>query len=148
MSLFSGANVEQSGHSSGACRSFFSTDRNTQAHWSGANIAILVFSLVMFWPVGLVVLYWILTGRNAVELPGAVKEMVSSLWGGSSPTHRHSNAVFDEYQQTQYDRIREIKDEIRARSRRFEEFRHSAKRRADQEEFNQFMASAPDTAER
>ncbi len=57
------------------------------------------------------------------------------------------NVVFSEYQQTQYDRIREIKDEIKSRSKRFNDFRASAKRRADQEEFNQFMADSPSTVD-
>ena len=47
--------------------------------------------------------------------------------------------------QTQYDRIREIKAEIKERSRRCDDFRADAKR-ADQEAFNQFMASSPAAA--
>ncbi len=148
MSLSSGSSVEHSGQSSCSFGPFFGSERSQKAQWSGSNIAILVLSLVLFWPVGLVVLYWIMTGRNAVDLPRAVKETVSGLWGSSGHRDRNTNVVFDEYQQTQYDRIKEIKDEIRARSRRFEEFRHSAKRRADEEEFNQFMASAPDSNNR
>ena len=57
----------------------------------------------------------------------------------------NENSVFDEFQQTQYDRIAEIKEEIKERSRRFSEFRFDVKRRAEQEEFSQFMASHPDT---
>jgi len=57
----------------------------------------------------------------------------------------NGNSVFDEFQQTQYDRIAEIKEEIKERARRFNEFRMDAKRRAEQEEFSQFMASHPDT---
>ncbi len=142
MSFSSGSNVEHSGHSS--C--FFGSDREQKAQWSGVNIAIMVFSFVFFWPAGLVVLYWIMTGRNAVELPAALKEKMSGLWRQSGARESQSNRVFDEYQQTQYDRIREIKDEIKERSRRFEAFRRTAKRRADQEEFNQFMASTPTSA--
>jgi hypothetical protein len=52
--------------------------------------------------------------------------------------------VFNTYQNTQYDRIREIKEEIRARAKRFSEFRADVKRRADEEEFNQFMSNAPE----
>jgi len=50
------------------------------------------------------------------------------------------NVVFAEYQKTQYYRIQEIKDEIRARSKSFAEFRSNAKRRADEQEFKDFMS--------
>ncbi len=113
-------------------------------NWSGINIAIMVVSFVFFWPVGLLVLYWILKGRDARDLPAAIREKVqgaTGLWGNK---HSYSgNAVFNEFQQTQYDRIREIKDEIKERSNRFKDFRSDAKRRADEEEFNRFMSSSP-----
>ena len=51
--------------------------------------------------------------------------------------------MFNAFQQTQYDRIAEIKEEIRERSRRFTEYRADAQRRADEEEFNRFMANSP-----
>ena len=51
--------------------------------------------------------------------------------------------MFNEFQQTQYDRINEIKHEIKTRSERFNEFRSDAKRRADKEEFDRFMANSP-----
>ena len=114
------------------------------ARWSGVNIAGMVLGFVFFWPVGLVVLFWIMSGRQVQELPGAIREQWSRLFsGGSAAGEFEDNVVFNEYQQTQYDRIREIKEEIKNRSARFSEFRMNAKRRADQEEFNNFMAGGP-----
>ena len=100
---------------------------------------------MFFWPVGLVVLFWILSGRNVRDLPGVVQSVWARFFGnwGSERGFGSDNVVFDEYQQTQYDRIDEIKMEIRERARRFDDFRADAKRRADEAEFNQFMASAP-----
>ncbi len=51
------------------------------------------------------------------------------------------NEIFDEYQQTQYDRVRELKDEIKNRARNFRVFKTDAKRREDEVEFNAFMSS-------
>ncbi len=116
-------------------------DRRCGGHWSGLNIAAMVVGFVLFWPVGLVILYWTMTGRNVKDLPDAVREKISGY--SSKRQQSSSNLVFDDFQQTQYDRIREIKAEIKERSRRFEEFRTDAKRKADQEEFNRFMASSP-----
>ena len=102
----------------------------------------MVVGFVFFWPVGLVVLYWIMTGRNVQELPGAVRDQWQRMFNGSkTPLSHADNVVFSDYQQTQYDRIREIKEEIKSRAQRFGEFRMDARRRADQEEFDRFMAN-------
>lgn len=102
-------------------------------------------SVVIFWPVGLFILYWILKGRNVGDIPQGMKNKWSKMTGsnGMGRSHGSDNVVFDDFQQTQYDRIREIKDEIKERSRRFSDFRERARRRADEEEFNRFMNEAP-----
>lgn len=119
--------------------------------WSGMNIAGMVLGFVLFWPIGLIVLGWILSGRDVRDLFALVKDKVTSVMpfaggrgGFDLNLNVHSdNVVFDEYQQTQYDRIKEIKDEISERGRRFGDFRAAAKRRADKEEFERFMNEAP-----
>lgn len=141
MSSSSGTTVNQSNdRSRGPCR----TGRSCNGNWTGLNIAVMVASFVFFWPAGLVVLYWILTGRNVKDLPGAIKQKWDEFRGSSGSFSMHSgNVVFNEFQQTQYDRINEIKHEIKMRSERFNEFRSDAKRRADKEEFDRFMANSP-----
>ena len=126
-------------------RSWSSCSYGRRGHWTGGNIAAMVIGFVLFWPVGLLVLFWTMSGRNVRDLPGAIREKWSGFagqWGGGS-RHSTNNVVFNEFQQTQYDRIREIKDEIKERSSRFNEYRADAKRRADEEEFNSFMADTP-----
>lgn len=117
----------------------------SRGNWSGFNIAAMVVGFVLFWPVGLLVLFWIITGRNVRELPAAMQNIWARFFGnwGSEGFAANDNIVFNEFQQTQHDRIAEIKREIRERSKRFDEFRADAKRRADEAEFNQFMSSAP-----
>ena len=124
--------------------------RCARANWSGVNIAAMVVGFVFFWPAGLVILYWIISGREVRDLPAAIKSQISRVsgnwsggWGRSNGLS--DNVVFNDYQQTQFDRIREIKDEIKSRADRFDAFRADAKRRADQEEFDRFMSSAPGT---
>lgn len=127
------------GRKSGVFPEDYTTERRGQ--WTGINIAAMVVGFVFFWPFGLVVLYWILKGRDVRDLPAAIRQKWSEMRGGSYI--RSDNVMFNEYQQTQADRIQEIRDEMRAQARRFGEFRAQARRRADEEEFNQFMASAP-----
>ena len=118
-------------------------------NWSGLNIAAMVFGFILFWPIGLFILFWIITGRSVQELYRWTRRQWGKLtenWNdgdGFAPTGRTDNVVFNEYQQTQHDRIREIKDEIKERASRFASYRADAKRRADEEEFNRFMSDSP-----
>ena len=114
-------------------------------NWSCFNITAMVLGFVLFWPLGLFLLFWIVTGRSVKELPGQLAGLWATVknWSGFDTKVNSDNVIFNEYQQTQYDRIRELKEEIKNRGRRFHEFREDAKRRADEEEFNRFMSSAP-----
>ena len=120
-----------------------------RANWSGLNIAAMVLGFVFFWPVGLAVLFWILSGRNVKDIPEAVRSKWSGMTGGvfraskNGPYSNSENSVFDEFQQTQHDRISEIKEEIKTRARRFRDFRFDARRRAEEKEFSEFMSRSP-----
>ena len=114
------------------------------ANWSITNIIAMVFGFVLFWPLGLFMLYWIFKGRDVTDLRRHLAEKWNRFKGNETAEGNGTgNQVFNEYQQTQYDRIREIKDEIKERARRFAEFRSDAKRRADEEEFRRFMDDTP-----
>ena len=117
------------------------------SNWSAINIAVMVGSFMVFWPLGLFMVYWICTGRDAVELPAIARDLVQRFKGQSGSSNSSDNAIFNEYQQTQYDRIREIKDEIQQRSKRFHTFRDEQKRKKDQDEFNLFMTLSPTKSE-
>lgn len=115
-----------------------------KGNWSSMNIAAMVIAFVLFWPVGLVVLYWNIKGRDVRDLPAAVQAKWSSMVGSKSVDSGSSNSLFNEFQQTQYDRISDIKEEIKNRARSFKEYRSDAKRREDEKEFKDFMSSNPD----
>ncbi|WP_078119790.1 DUF2852 domain-containing protein [Thiosocius teredinicola] len=140
----SSTNYSSPGHSHGNCS--HAGKHGCGGHWSGANIAAMVLGFIVFPPIGLVVLVWTLMGRPIQDLPGWVRDKWSQYFGNAGVTHSHGNSdnvVFDEYQQTQHDRIREIKDEIKRRAEAFRTFRFDAKRRQDKAEFDEFMASNP-----
>lgn len=119
-------------------------DGGSRGRWTFFNTAAMVLGFILFWPVGLVVLFWIWSGRDVRTLPGAIRD----AWyrfrqGGGMSQSQNENVVFNEYQQAQYDKIQEIKDEIQARRERFQAFRADASRRADKAEFDEFMATQP-----
>ena len=115
-------------------------------HWSAANIAAMVLGFIIFAPIGFVILVWSILGNPVQELPGWVRYQWSRIFRGNSAgsVKNEDNVIFNEYQQTQHDRIREIKDEIRKRAEAFREFRANSQRRKDQQEFDDFMANKPE----
>ena len=125
--------------------------KNKRSNWSGLNIAAMVVGFVLFWPIGLFILYWIMTGRSVQTLPQEVRKLWARLTGHGylnepfnfAEADNSDNGVFNDYQQTQHDRISEIKEEIKDRARRFTDYRKDVKRRADKDEFDQFMGDAP-----
>jgi hypothetical protein len=116
-----------------------------RGHWSGANIVAMVLGFIIFPPLGFAVLLWTILGHPIHELPGWVRDKWDQFFRkNNAGTYKESeNIVFNEYQQTQYDRIREIKEEIKRRAEAFRSFRFDAKRRKDRKEFDEFMASKP-----
>lgn len=117
--------------------------------WTPTNIIALIFAFILAWPIGLFILFWILTGRHVGELFSMVKSFLVKNFGTADEfqctegASFSDNVIFNEYQQTQYDRVKEIKEEIKERKHRFRNFRSEAKRRADQEEFDNFMSNGP-----
>jgi len=115
-------------------------------NWGGTNIAAMILGFVFWWPLGLAVLLWTITGHQIHDLPAWVREKWVQLFRGEKVRtgNESDNVIFNEYQQTQYDRIQEIKEEIKKRAEAFRTFRSDAKRRKDRREFEEFMASSPE----
>lgn len=123
--------------------------RCSKGHWSGANIAAMVLGFVIFPPLGLAVLAWTILDHPIQELPGWLRDKWNQVFRSHSvdPERGSDNSVFNDFQQTQYDRIQEIKEEIRKRTEAFRAYRENKKRRHDQQEFEDFMSGKPDKEE-
>ena len=118
-----------------------------------AWIGLMVISFILFWPIGLVVLgYLIGSGRMTCWTQGAsprwqrrmerMQERMGRLqaaaerWGcGSAPSYRSptGNRAFDEYRA---ETLRRLEDE----QREFMEFLDRLRHAKDKAEFDQFMA--------
>ena len=147
MSTSGGSTIDQPSHRS---REHCCGGWGRKGNWGGFNIAAMVLGFIVFWPLGLFIMFWIMSGRSVKELPQGIRDLWARLtghWNEDSGFNRGAgsdNTVFNDYQDAQHDRIREIKEEIKERTRRFGEFRADAKRRADEDEFNRFMNDTPE----
>ena len=112
--------------------------------WTPMSIALMVLGFVLFWPIGLAILFGIMAGIKPTALPGRMAAWFDGMKGQMShpfetkATHT-GNRVFDEYQQTQMDRIEEIKAEVKDRSDRFNRFKGDEERQRQQDQFDRFM---------
>lgn len=75
------------------CSGRYGADFGRKGSWTGYNIAAMVLGFVFFWPVGLVILYWIIRGRDVRDLPAAAREKWSGMFGSSD--RRGGNIVFE-----------------------------------------------------
>ena len=115
--------------------------------WSLPNIALMVLGFIIFAPLGFLILFGLIMGVGPLNLPAKIAEWFNQAresWDGSwnqvsMPRRGSGNSVFDEYQQTQMDRIDEIRAEIRNRDERFTSFKSDEQRDKERQQFDRFM---------
>ena len=113
--------------------------------WSPLNIALMVGGFVLFWPLGLAMLAWIIWGDEIRRIWNETKSQFGSV-SRATPTWTHStsatgNMAFDEYRSRELRRLEEERRKIDAMRAEFEEFLNEVRRAKDQEEFERFMAA-------
>ena len=115
----------------------------TRGNWNATNIISVVVGIIIFWPLGLFLLIWVLMDRDVVEIGHMIRKEWRNLMAKlpSMPAFKSKtgNSVFDEYQQTQMDRIKEIKKEVHERKAAFSAYKQKRDRQTEQTEFEDFM---------
>lgn len=107
------------------------------ARGKGAWIATMVLSFILFWPLGLVVLFYTLT-TGRIGGGGGCATKMRRRYGNTG------NHAFDAYKE---DTLRRLEDEQAA----FEEFLNRLRQAKDKAEFDEFMderATKADDAEK
>jgi hypothetical protein len=116
--------------------------------WTPLTIALMVIGFILFWPLGLAMLAYILWGNRVPELrrhfEGIGAELKSEFgnrsWGcGARGFGRSGNVAFDEYRERELKRLEEERRRLEEERREFETFMHNLRRARDQEEFDRFM---------
>lgn len=107
--------------------------RAETARWTPANIASVVLGFIVFWPAGLFILFYVLSGGDMAQVFHRTKNWVSDKFSGAAASGGSSgNAAFDAYRD---ETLRRLEEEQRA----FGDFMERLKRARDQEEFERFM---------
>ena len=119
--------------------------------WTPATIAMMVFGFMIFWPLGLAMLAYILWGDRLDEFKSdvnrATDEMRHSFRGcGRKNRHHRShaktgNVAFDDWREVEIARLQEERQKLDEMRHEFDEHLRELRRAKDQGEFDEFMAS-------
>jgi hypothetical protein len=114
--------------------------------WTPLTIVLMVVGFIVFWPLGLMMLAYILWGQRVPEIRRHFEGMRSewhNAWGGRGSRRasfsQSGNAAFDDYRDRELRRLDEERRKLDEERREFEAFVHNLRRARDQEEFDRFM---------
>lgn len=116
--------------------------------WSPLTIALTVLGFLVFWPLGLAMLAYILCGEvfgssgfDADRLMRRSRNWARGLGAASSGRYGRSsgNAAFDAYRQEQLRRLEEERKRLDEEVEAFHEYMRNLRMARDREEFDRFM---------
>ena len=112
--------------------------------WTPLTIALMVIGFMLFWPLGLIMLAYILFGDHVPEIRrhfAGMRRGWSHDWGGCGwrGYARSGNSAFDDYRDRELRRLDEERRRLDEERREYEAFVYNLRRARDQEEFDRFM---------
>ena len=124
--------------------------------WTPATIALMVIGFMVFWPLGLAMLAYIIWGDRLDgfkrDVNGATDRVFGSCrkasWKAQSRT---GNVAFDDWREKELERLAEERRKLDETLAEFDAYARELRRAKDQQEFDRFMAersrSTPTAAE-
>jgi hypothetical protein len=116
--------------------------------WSFWEIALIVAAFIVFWPLGLIALFWKLakgelwTGSSQSVAPWSrFKGQDIKRWAFRDElTPTSGNSAFDAYKAQELERLEQERRRLAEEQRAFGVFLDRLKKAKDQEEFDRFMS--------
>lgn len=101
--------------------------------WSPLTIALMVIGFVVWWPLGLAMLAWIIWGDRMLGWWAESQHRLQTC--GST-----GNEAFEEYRRSELDRLEQERQRVEREAVEFQEFLRTLRKARDREEFDRFMA--------
>ncbi|WP_374730152.1 DUF2852 domain-containing protein [Stappia sp.] len=117
--------------------------------WSPMTIGLMVLGFLVFWPLGLAMLAYILWGDRIQTIArdarqqwdcSAMKRNLNTGAFGDTGFGNTGNVAFDEYRARELKRLEEERARLDEMRNEFDSFLRELRRAKDQEEFDRFMA--------
>lgn len=117
--------------------------------WTPVTIAMMIIGFMIFWPLGLAMLAYILWGDRLDEFKANVNRKTdgfSKSWSRDCGSFRKrhdgtGNVAFDEWREAEIERLREERRKLEEMRAEFDEHLRELRRAKDKEEFDAFMKS-------
>ena len=117
--------------------------------WTPATIALMVLGFMIFWPLGLAMLAYVLWGdqlemfkSDVNRATGTMREKFRSCGPGRrGPAKRTGNVAFDDWREVELSRLEEERRKLDEAAAEFDEYLRELRRAKDEEEFEAFMAA-------
>lgn len=114
--------------------------------WTPATVALMVLGFMVFWPLGLAMLAYILFGDRFKEFKHNANQSVDGMFakcrtGGFRSRSKSStgNVAFDDWRRAEIDRIEAERQKLNEMRDEFDSYMRELRRARDQEEFDRFM---------
>lgn len=114
--------------------------------WTPATIALMVLGFMVFWPLGLAMLAYIIWGERLDGFKADVNRATDDFTSAFRK-NRHGmrstgsgNAAFDEWRDAEMSRLDEERKKLDEARREFDQHMRDLRMARDREEFNRFMA--------
>lgn len=119
--------------------------------WTPATIALMVLGFVVFWPLGLAMLAYIIWGDRLDGFKRDVNKATDGIFAGcrrgADKAHRWGhgsartgNVAFDDWRDKELERLAEERRKLDEALAEFDDYARELRRAKDQEEFDRFMA--------
>jgi hypothetical protein len=118
--------------------------------WTPFTITLMVIGFLVAWPLGLLMLAYILWGDRIPEFRRSAESFRFDRGFSRPPSSASGNFAFDDYRRRELKRLDEKRRRLEEERREFEAYVANLRRAKDQEEFDRFMSerrrgSGPDT---
>ncbi|CAK7258539.1 DUF2852 domain-containing protein [Shinella yambaruensis] len=117
--------------------------------WTPATIALMVLGFVVFWPLGLAMLAYIIFGDRLKSFKKDANDTVDGMFAscrgkfgrraGSAFRGATGNVAFDDWRDAELSRLDEERRKLDEMREEFDSYVRELRRAKDQEEFDRFM---------
>ena len=120
--------------------------------WTPATIALMVLGFVVFWPLGLAMLAYIIWGDRLEGFKRDVNRATDGVFAGcrrgadkahrwGNGASRTGNVAFDDWREKELERLAEERRKLDETLKEFDDYMRELRRAKDQDEFDRFMAN-------
>ncbi|AMS39687.1 DUF2852 domain-containing protein [Aminobacter sp. NyZ550] len=114
--------------------------------WTPATIALMVIGFMVFWPLGLAMLAYIIWGDRLDGFKRDVNRATDGIFAGCRKASYRANTqtgnvAFDDWREKELERLNEERRKLDEMRDEFDAYARELRRAKDQDDFDRFMAN-------